>query len=522
MPSPRLEISINGGPKMSRLLDQIAEEDITNVQTRYQGAIGEILFQYDSWGYGSSLCIDNGLNVLTAKNCFYSGTVDGYPFNFPKPVDNDLSKMHRVMCRQRFTWEASLPERPTNFWQFADLPRRPNWSSTDYATIIPGGYGVLATNPTDTGTGEDRSCHHPNWYMDKTLLRMYADADGCQPTSNRWADSTFSMIASDGYVSGYNSFSNASWRAGNTAIGRKFQLPHAIGNSDLAYEMWGDLYYRDSILLTGNYAAMYNGGNWSDWSNLKTKPQCASELRGIGRGLIRMISATRLDDNEWRKAKIVNTINSFDSRASDLFSVPFAYKLDMAPIKNGQPNPWYGYYYVPYWEMSFVAYAIDYAIKCGFVKSSAYLDVLMDFQEQLSPSTVGAFMPYWLYVRDKTGLPTLDNLVANNQANDREAELYVMGEILRRHGRTPTRPLDSLMLDESTYPIKNHAAFFIADSTRPEKKGYYITSDGVETGQYRDNASSASSLIMEMTAADLGKWDTVSNIQLPKYGIVLK
>jgi hypothetical protein len=467
-------------------LEYVGRED---GQDTWRGVVAETgaLLEYDVYPHAAgtlySLTVDMSRNDPTLRNVpSYTITIDGHACTFAEPQPNMAiadpvkreadrrNRQQRIMCRTRFTWGERPPRRPQSFYEFGTLPRQPEWKPADWSIEL-GGYGQCASVPTATASGNDRSCHHPNWYGSDEMLRAYADADGNYPVAVREPTAPFAPIARDGFQMGYNDFDFAAY-AVEKNVGRKFQLPHATANSVLPWLLFGDLYYKRSLINAGNYAAMYNGGNW---------PGCASEYRGVFRGLNAMLVATAIDGNEWRKRKIVDTLSFFDERAAAPFGtlgvkggVPF-----MITTKDGRT-------FINYWMANFAFYTIDLAGRLGYPQGQAYLKALMDFQEQLSPANVGVYSPYWLQLKDTSKPIEPSNLFATGESgaqstNDREAELYVVGEIMRRHGRKPPRPLADLMHDAGNYSMRNFAAFFIADSTRPPKPKFVFDGTTFDT-----------------------------------------
>lgn len=466
-------------------------------QTTYRGVWPDngALLEYDVYPHSDgtlySLTVDLSRNDPTLRNIDgYRIEVDGHVCEFPKavriagePEQEYRSRMQRIMCRTRFAWGDIPPKRPQTFYQFAPAPRPVVWAPADWA-IEPGGYGKLASLPPATAAGYDRSCHLPNWVTGTNsdqMIRAYADADGNYAVAVREPTAPYTPIARDGFQMGYNAFSFAAYKF-ETAIGRKFQLPHATANSVIAWLVYGDLYYKRSLINFGNFAAMHNGIAW---------PAAGQEYRGIWRGMNQMLVATAIDNNPWRRAKIIQTLEYFDRCAAEPFGsipkkpggVPF-----MITTKGDKT-------FINYWMASFAFYTIDLAERMGYTQGQAYLKALMDYQAQLGPSNVGVYSPYWLAMRDPTKPLELSNLYATGESgvqstNDREAECYVMGEIMRRHGRRPPRPLDGLMREESMHPIRKNAAFFISDPSRPKPR-YVVTVIG------RNGDGSASTAVKE-------------------------
>lgn len=489
---PKLTVSINGAAPISGTMQDFGTID---GQTYCGIMLGGLVFEYDVWEHAEgtllSLTVDNSRNDPSLKPVFYKGDVDGLKFELITPAQP-------IMSRLRFTWGAAPPRRRQTFFEFAPLPKAPIWSASDW-TISRGVHGPRTTPMTNTGSGCDRSCDVPNWYGSDEMVRAYGDAEGLFPVAVREATAPYYPIGRDGFQMGYNLFDHAAYRAGQTSIGMKFQLPHAVNSSVLAWELFGDAFYRRSVLNLGRYAAMYNGGNWSIFND-KTKTVAFSETRGLGRGLNLMLHAWRIDKTLLLYDRITACLKALDQLAGDPMSIPFLTQVDPA---NGKR-------FVQYWQMSFLFYALDLAIRTGIVDQAggvgrAYLESAMDFQDKLTARGQTP-VPYRAYIRD----PTKPSDVSNWEpllTDNRESDCFIIGEIMRRHGRRPPRPLETLMQDQSLYPIRNNAAHFIYDSTRPKREPKYRVEVAQQGSGPFDRPAEAGAEAMRLLSLKMGTHD---------------
>ena len=477
---PKLTVSVNGSSPVRAEMDH---QGVLGMSECWNAMVGGVVFEFDTLqhdeGVSFSLTADNSRNDPTLRPVIYKGDVDGMPFEHKL---FERIPAQPIMTRLRFTWGAAPPRRRQTFFEFAPLPKLPAWSPADW-TISRGLHGPLTTPMTDTGSGEDRSCDVPNWYGSDEMVRAYGDAEGLFPVAVREAVAPYAPIGRDGFQTGYNAFSHAAYKAGQTAIGMKFQLPHAVNASVLAYELFGDAFYYRSVMNLGRYAAMYNGGNWGDFS-AKQQVVAFSETRGLGRGLNLMLHAWRLDKTLFLYDRITACLRALDRIAGDPMSIPamVADELDKVTKK---PT---GRKFVQYWQMSFIFYALDLAIRTGIVDQAggvgmAYLEAAMDFQERLTARGETP-VPYRAFLIDPaksaSDLSNWEPLLTDN----RESDCFIIGEIMRRHGRRPPVPLERLMQDQSLYPIRNNAAHFIYDSTRPKRAQFGVTYGGKKIGVY--------------------------------------
>jgi hypothetical protein len=431
-----VKVAIDGSPIQRVSLDFWDE---VAGQKRYRGIAQRpdgshsLLFDLDEWEGLYSLRVLNAFDTDKAGHCALWCELHGQePFDVPA---------FRYLCGIRRTW-GTLPRCCETQTMFGLERAEVDWP---IESIAPLGLGQLLTpGYLQSGARPMLSVDHVNWVHDRPTRRRYSDAAIHLPLHAVEFAEPFAPIAKDGFAMGFNNFS---------AAGAKMA---AIGGTKVNFSHVSSLTMWDALTCPSRYAI----DETVAWGNAAVMQEfwTQGEVRKQARALVAAIHGWCWSGSPFLESKIKERLAAWESRADDLFSIPGGRKQASADSNAGKANPRVESWYVPLWEFAYLAYAVDYAIRVGLIDRSEYLRKLLAFFGALAP-----LCPYWLYLSGKVRAEEDMAFIVDNNAGVREAEAYVIGWLMNRHGMTSPWNLSALMDDPSTYPPSQHIGFHLAE-----------------------------------------------------------